>query len=65
MHLELIGTDPTSTGGSSAALYRTEGGWVLQGKKLDDQTRTQLRHLDDGEDAVFVPQAVIDLLPDS
>lgn len=46
--------------GNCPALYRTNGGYVVQGKKLDDGTRTQLRDLGRDEDGVFVPADVID-----
>ncbi|MGH9211728.1 MAG: lipid A biosynthesis lauroyl acyltransferase [Acidimicrobiales bacterium] len=56
--------DPTSNLGSCAALYGTRvlGGYVVQGKALDDETRALLRDLADDEDAVFVPAAVLDRL---
>jgi hypothetical protein len=44
------------------ALYRTEGGYVVQGIKLDDETRAQLRQLADNEDGVFVPANVLERL---
>jgi hypothetical protein len=43
-------------------LYETEGGYVVQGIKLDDDTRAQLRQLGGDEDGVFVPAAVLDRL---
>jgi hypothetical protein len=44
------------------ALYKTEGGYVVQGVKLDEQTRALPRQLADSEDAVFVPANVLDRL---
>lgn len=44
------------------ALYEAPGGYVVQGVKLDDDTRAQLRQLADDEDGVFVPANVIDRL---
>jgi hypothetical protein len=35
------------------------GGYVIQGKKIDDDTRAQLRNLADDETAVWVPADVI------
>ncbi|MGR6322696.1 hypothetical protein Q2K19_12070 [Micromonospora soli] len=35
--------DATSGGGGCPALYKTEGGYFVQGIKLDDETRAQLR----------------------
>lgn len=62
MDLEYLWKDPNSGGGDCPALYRTEGGYVVQGVKLDDDTRSQLRQLADEEDAVFVPAEVLDRL---
>jgi hypothetical protein len=44
------------------ALYDAPGGYVVQGVKLDDETRAQLRNLADSEDAVYVPGNVLDRL---
>lgn len=52
----------TSGGGGCPALYDAPGGFVVQGVKLDDETRAQLRQLADDEDAVFVPADVLDRL---
>jgi hypothetical protein len=56
------------TGGSNVgncpAMYRAEGGYVIQGKRLDTETRTQLRDLGTDEDGVFVPADVIDRIRD-
>lgn len=46
------------------ALYETEGGYVVQGKTLDAETRHQLRQLAGDEDAVFVPADVLNRLRD-
>jgi hypothetical protein len=37
-----------------------EGGYVIQGKKLSGETRAQLRQLGLDEDAVWVPDDVIE-----
>jgi hypothetical protein len=44
------------------ALYRTADGtgYVVQGVRIDDETRAQLRDLGDSETAVFVPRDVIE-----
>jgi len=42
------------------ALYEAPGGYVVQGKMLDAETRAALRQLGGDEDAVFVPADVID-----
>lgn len=60
--LEFLWKDGNSGGGGCPALYRTEGGYVVQGIKLTDAERAQLRQLADGEDGVFVPANVLDRL---
>jgi hypothetical protein len=62
MKLTFLWKDADSVGGDCPALYETEGGYVIQGIKLDDATREQLRQLADGEDAIFVPANVLDRL---
>lgn len=52
--------DAGSNVGNCPALYKTEGGYVVQGKVIDAITLTQLRDLGDDEMAVFVPANVID-----
>lgn len=60
--LKFLWKDIDSGGGGCPALYETEGGYVVQGVKLDDQTRSHLRQLADDEDGVFVPANVLDRL---
>lgn len=60
--LEFLWKDTASNGATCPALYRTDGGYVVQGIKLDDATRGQLRQLADNEDGVFVPANVLDRL---
>lgn len=60
--LEFLWKDGTSNVGGCPALYRTPGGYVVQGLKLDDATRATLRQLADDEDGVFVPANVLDRL---
>jgi hypothetical protein len=62
--IEFMWKDDTSGGGGCPALYRAPGGYVVQGKKLDSETRAQLRQLLDDEDGVFVPDNVLDRLKD-
>jgi hypothetical protein len=59
---EFIMKDPNSNAGACPALYltRVAGGYIVQGKALDDGTRARLRDLADDEDAVFVPAALLD-----
>jgi len=54
--------DSGSGGGGCPTLYKAPGGYVVQGVKLDDETRAQLRQLADNEDGVFVPANVLDRL---
>ncbi len=60
MELEFLWKDDNSGTGGCPALYRTEHGYVVQGVRLDESTRAQLRQLADNEDAVFVPANVLD-----
>ena len=62
MELKFMWKDVDSGGTGCPGLYETDGGYVVQGVKLDDATRAQLRQLNDGEDAVFVPANVLDRL---
>lgn len=62
MKLTYLWKDPQSGNNHCPALYATDGGYVVQGSKLDDTARVQLRQLADNEDAVYVPAAVLDLL---
>lgn len=62
MQLEFLWKDTSSGGGGCPALYAVEGGYVVQGVRLDDDTRAQLRDLAGDEDAVFVPANVLDRL---
>lgn len=64
MKIRFLWKDSASGGGGCPAIYDVpaEGGYVVQGKKLDGATRAQLRQLADDEDAVFVPGNVLDRL---
>jgi hypothetical protein len=62
MDLEFMWKDANSSVTECPALYKTDGGYVVQGVKLDDATRAQLRQLGDGEDGVFVPANVLERL---
>jgi len=62
MNLTFMWKDGDSGAGGCPALYSTEGGYVVQGIKLDGATRKALRDLADSEDAVFVPANVLDRL---
>jgi hypothetical protein len=64
MQIEFMWKDINSGGGGCPALNRAPGGYVVQGIKVDDETRAQLRDLADNEDAVYVPANVLDRLRD-
>lgn len=55
-----------SNTGNCPARYKVtsaEGGYVVQGRELDEATMAKLRDLGDDETAVWVPADVIDGLP--
>lgn len=60
MTLEFMWKDNGSGGGGCPSLYRAPGGYVVQGVRIDAETRAHLRQLADDEDAVFVPANVLD-----
>jgi hypothetical protein len=60
MQIEFMWKTGDSAVENCPALYRAPGGYVIQGKVLDAETRAALRQLGGDEDAVFVPADVID-----
>jgi hypothetical protein len=60
VEIRFMRKDRDSNVGNCPAMYKAPGGYVIQGKKLDAETRTQLRNLGSDEDGVFVPANVID-----
>jgi hypothetical protein len=64
MQIEFLWKDSNSGGGGCPAVYRAPGGYVVQGLRLDDETRAQLRQFADDEDGVYVPANVLDRLRD-
>ncbi|MFG2245526.1 hypothetical protein [Spirillospora sp. NPDC048823] len=67
LDLEYMWKDKGSGGGGCPALYsvrQVPGGYVVQGKKINEATRALLRQLADDEDAVYVPANVLDRLKD-
>lgn len=64
MEIEFLWKDKDSGGGGCPAIYNAPGGYVVQGKLLDAETRAQLRQLADDEDAIYVPANVLDRLRD-
>jgi hypothetical protein len=53
-----------SNTGNCPAIYEAPGGYVVQGKVLDADTRAQLRDLGGDEDGLFIPADVLDRLRD-
>ncbi|WP_068922229.1 lipid A biosynthesis lauroyl acyltransferase [Planobispora rosea] len=64
MNIKFMWKDTQSGGGGCPAIYEAPGGYVVQGVKLDAETRAQLRQLADNEDGVWVPANVLDRLRD-
>ena len=54
--------DNDSGTGECPALYEAPGGYVVQGARLDKETRAQLRDMASSEDAVWVPANVLNRL---
>lgn len=63
--LAFLWKDGGCAGSTCPSLYSTEGGYVVQGVKLTEDERAQLRGLAADEDAVFVPANVLDRLRES
>lgn len=64
MKIRFMWKDAGSNVGNCPAMYEAPGGYVVQGKLLDETTRGQLRDLGSDETAVFVPANVIDRIRD-
>lgn len=62
MLLKFMWKDIDSGASGCPSLYSVEGGYVVQGVKLDADARAQLQQLADDEDAIFVPANVLDRL---
>jgi len=60
MQIKYLWKTSDSNTGNCPAMYEAPGGYVVQGKTLDGETRAQLRDLGGDETAVFVPADVID-----
>jgi hypothetical protein len=63
MEIEFMWKTGDSNTGNCPARYKVtsaQGGYVIQGKRLDAATRDRLRDLGDDEDGVWVPADVID-----
>lgn len=62
MEIRFVRKTKDSYTGNCPALYEVtelSGGFVVQGKKLDAETRAQLRDLGADEDGVWIPRDVI------
>lgn len=60
MDLKFIRKTNASTGGNCPAIYEAaNGNYVIQGWRIDADTRAHLRNLADSEDAVEIPRDVI------
>jgi hypothetical protein len=64
VEIRFMWKDQDSNVGDCPAIYEAPGGYVIQGKFIDDETRAQLRDLGGDETAVFVPANVIDRIRD-
>jgi hypothetical protein len=64
MRIEFMWKDIHSGGGGCPAIYEAPGGYVVQGKLLDEETRAQLRDVAADEGAIFVPANVLSRLAD-
>lgn len=64
MQIDFMWKDGNSSSTTCPALYKAPGGYVVQGGRLDAETKAQLRQLADDEDAVWVPANVLDRLRD-
>lgn len=60
--LTYLWKDSGSLNGGCPALYAVGDGYVVQGVKLTDDERAQLREVADNEDAIWVPANVLDRL---
>lgn len=60
MQIKRLWKTSQSKSGQCPALYETDGGYVVQGKILDQETAAQLVEMAGDETAVFVPADVID-----
>jgi hypothetical protein len=64
MKISFMWKDKESNVGNCPAMYAAPGGYVIQGKRLDAETRAQLRDLGNDEEGIFVPANVIDRIRD-
>jgi hypothetical protein len=63
--IEFLWKDTGSSGGGCPSLSRVDGGYIVNGIPVDEQTRARIPHIAaTGEAAVFVPANVLDRLKD-
>jgi hypothetical protein len=64
--IEFLWKTDTSGGGNCPSLSKVEGGYIVNGIPVGEETRTRIPHAAaEGEAAVFVPFDVLDRLRDS
>lgn len=64
MALEFLGKDPESGQNGCPSVYDDGDAYVIQGWKIDDQTRAELRDVADDEDAIRIPKRLMALFPE-
>ena len=62
--IEFLWKTRDSGGGGCPSLSRVQGGYVVNGVPIDEETRARIPHTAEGEAAVFVPADVLDRLRD-
>lgn len=62
--VEFLWKDSGSGGGGCPSLSRVDGGYLVNGIPVDEETRAKIPHLGDGEVTVYVPDNVLDRLRD-
>ena len=64
MALVFLGKDPDSGHNGCPSVYDDGDAYVIQGWKIDDDTRAQLLNVATGEDAVRIPKRMMVLFPE-
>lgn len=60
--VEFLWKDRDSGGGGCPSLSRVDGGYLVNGTPVDEETRAKIPHLGEGEVTVYVPGNVLDRL---
>jgi hypothetical protein len=63
-NIEFLWKTAGSGGGGCPSLSRVEGGYVVNGVPVNEETRARIPHTAVGESAVFVPADVLERLRD-